>query len=134
MAADLCQEIRQKLAHFITDFTEVVFFHLAQGLNGQVLETGEPLDSFGLSSSAKIFYLVPKRDCVFYNVKIKEQKRLKIDKHHSCSRSHIITKEQVTPFFLKVGTHEGTSPCDQSLQQVPGTKSSRVNYRFSSKI
>ena len=35
---------------------------------------------------------------------------------------------------VKVGTHEGISPCDQSLQQVPGTKSPRVNYPFSSKI
>ena len=31
---------------------------------------------------------------------------------------------------LKVGTHEGTSPCDWSLRLVPGTNSLRVHYPF----
>ena len=44
-----------------------------------------------------------------------------------------IFKLMTTQKRFKVGTHEGTSPCDWSLRLVPGTKSLRVHYPFKSK-
>lgn len=41
--------------------------------------------------------------------------------HLGVHDQEVATWWQISERFVKVGTHEGTRPCDWSLQQVPGT-------------